>query len=242
MPIKKYTQIAEVLNASWTLILYCLFILTYFINASGNTIRLFYDRIRKQVLLEQYQETLDDGLGTTYVYNTKGKAIEVKNPLGETITKNTYDLNGNIKTINDITGNSSIYLYDEVNRVKTIKDNKEVTVATYDYYRNDSIKSITVGNGIKTDYSYDGDGNVESLVTVTAIGEVIVDYNYAYDLNGNRLQKVSTKHQNFYHYDSINTFEYNSLNQQVKAITKDGNTIVSKYDAEGLIYEIEEQV
>ena len=40
--------------------------------------------------------------------------------------------------------------------------------------------------------TYDGDGNVASLVTVTSSGEVLVDYNYAYDLNGNRLQKVSS--------------------------------------------------
>ena len=40
--------------------------------------------------------------------------------------------------------------------------------------------------------TYDGDGNVASLVTVTSSGEVLVDYNYAYDLNGNRPQKVSS--------------------------------------------------
>ncbi|MFT8352780.1 RHS repeat-associated core domain-containing protein, partial [Clostridium saccharoperbutylacetonicum] len=37
-----------------------------------------------------------------------------------------------------------------------------------------------------------------------------------------------------------NIFEYNTLNQQVKAITKDGNTLVSRYDTEGLRAEIEE--
>ncbi|MFT8352939.1 RHS repeat-associated core domain-containing protein, partial [Clostridium saccharoperbutylacetonicum] len=37
-----------------------------------------------------------------------------------------------------------------------------------------------------------------------------------------------------------NIFDYNTLNQQVKAITKDGNTLVSRYDSEGLRAEIEE--
>ncbi|WP_152829159.1 hypothetical protein [Clostridium estertheticum] len=41
-------------------------------------------------------------------------------------------------------------------------------------------------------------------------------------------------------YLGANTFEYNNLNQQVNAITKEGNTLVSRYDTEGLRCEIEE--
>ncbi|MCB2343286.1 RHS repeat domain-containing protein [Clostridium estertheticum] len=150
------------------------------------------------------------------------------------------------------------------------------------------------------------------IVTVSLTGEVSVDYSYAYDLNGNRIENISSKHKNHYTYDSMNrlkdstydgrqesftydkvgnrltkatndttdkyvynvknqlkelhqdyvtnhftydkqgntikkesnlganTFEYNNLNQQVKAITKDGNTLVSRYDTEGLRCEIEE--
>ena len=37
-----------------------------------------------------------------------------------------------------------------------------------------------------------------------------------------------------------NIFEYNTLNQQVKAVTKEANTLVNRYDSEGLRYEIEE--
>ena len=40
--------------------------------------------------------------------------------------------------------------------------------------------------------------------------------------------------------DRVNSFEYNALNQQVKAKLKDGNTLVNRYDTEGLRYEIEE--
>ncbi|WP_309249111.1 RHS repeat-associated core domain-containing protein [Clostridium estertheticum] len=246
-----------------------------------------------------------------YNFNAEGM-LESKSASGKTLLNYDYDKNNNIKTIKDITGKSSIYRYDDANRVKEIKDNSENTVVNYDYFKNDNIKSINYGNGLKTDYSYDGDGNVESLVTVTSTGEVIVDYNYAYDLNGNRIEKVSSKHKNHYTYDSmnrlkdssydgrqesftydkvgnrlskttnditdkyvynvknqlkelnqnsgtnlftydkqgntikeesnlgVNTFEYNNLNQQVKAITKEGNTLVSRYDTEGLRCEIEE--
>ncbi|BCZ45186.1 hypothetical protein psyc5s11_12530 [Clostridium gelidum] len=155
-----------------------------------------------------------------YDYNIEGM-LESKSASGRTLLKYTYDKNSNIKTIKDITGKSSIYSYDDTNRTKEIKDDKENTLATYDYYKNDSIKSVTVGNGLKTDYSYDGDGNVQSLVTISQNGEVLVDYNYAYDLNGNRLQKVSSKHKNFYSYDSMNRLVDSSYDDRCESLTYD---------------------
>ncbi|OOM79262.1 tRNA3(Ser)-specific nuclease WapA precursor [Clostridium puniceum] len=246
-----------------------------------------------------------------YSYNIEGM-LESKSASGRALLTYTYDKNNNIKSIKDITGKSSIYSYDDTDRVNLIQDDNQINIAIYDYYKNDNIKSVTVGNGLKTDYTYDGDGNIKSLVTISSTGEVLVDYDYAYDLNGNRLQKVSSKQKNFYSYDSMNRlkeasydnrcesftydkvgnrltnttnditekymynvknqlkelhrdsginyftydkqgntikeetttgnniFEYNTLNQQVKAITKDGNTLVSRYDTEGLRAEIEE--
>ncbi|MCB2343328.1 HNH/endonuclease VII fold putative polymorphic toxin, partial [Clostridium estertheticum] len=246
-----------------------------------------------------------------YNFNDEGM-LESKSASGRILLNYAYDKNNNIKTIKDITGKSSIYRYDDTNRVKEIKDNNENTLVNYDYFKNDDIKTINYGNGLKSNYSYDGDGNIESLVTVTSTGEVLVDYNYVYDLNGNRIEKVSSKHKNNHTYDSMNrlkdssydgrqesftydkvgnrlskttnditdkyaynvknqlkelhqnsgtnhftydkqgntikeesnlganTFEYNNLNQQVKAITKEGNTLVSRYDTEGLRAEIEE--
>ena len=135
-----------------------------------------------------------------YAYNIEGM-LEAKSASGRTLLRYTYDKNNNIKSIKDITGKSSIYSYDEANRVKLIKDDNQNILANYDYYKNNNIKSVTLGNGLKTDYTYDGDGNVRSLVTISPTGEVLIDYNYAYDLNGNRLQKVSGKHKNFYTYD-----------------------------------------
>ncbi|WP_354092879.1 RHS repeat-associated core domain-containing protein [Clostridium gasigenes] len=110
-----------------------------------------------------------------------------------------------------------------------MKDNNENSLAVYDYYKSDNVKTLTVGNGLK------------------------IDYNYAYDLNGNRLKEASYdgRKENFTYdkqentikeeaNDGNNNFEYNTLNQQVKAITKDGKTLVSRYNTEGLRAEIEE--
>ncbi len=180
-----------------------------------------------------------------YAYNIEGM-LEAKSASGRTLLRYTYDKNNNIKSIKDITGKSSIYSYDDANRVKLIQDDKENTLATYDYYKNNSIKSVTVGNGLKTDYTYDGDGNVQSLVTISSTGEVLVDYNYAYDLNGNRLQKVSSKHKNFYTYDSMNRLKEASYDDRCEnftydkvgnRLTKTTNDITEKY-----VYNVKNQL
>jgi cell fate (sporulation/competence/biofilm development) regulator YlbF (YheA/YmcA/DUF963 family) len=54
----------------------------------------------------------------------------------------------------------------------------------------------------------------------------------AYDKQGNAIKEETSTGNNI--------FEYNTLNQQLKAITKEGNTLVSRYDAEGLRAEIKE--
>ncbi|WP_243143427.1 RHS repeat domain-containing protein [Clostridium estertheticum] len=155
-----------------------------------------------------------------YSFNDEGM-LESKSASGKTLLNYAYDKNNNIKTIKDITGKSSIYNYDAANRVKGIKDNKENSIVNYDYFKNDYIKSINYGNGLKSNYSYDGDGNVESLVTVTSTGEVLVDYNYAYDLNGNRIEKVSSKHKNHYTYDSMNRLKDSGYDGRQESFTYD---------------------
>ncbi|MHC1686048.1 MAG: RHS repeat-associated core domain-containing protein [Clostridiaceae bacterium] len=260
-------------------------------------------------------KALTSGMAYSYSY-TEDSMLKSKSTCGKTLISYDYDKNGNTLAITDISGKSTKYSYDVADRVKIIKDNNENILATYNYNRTNNIKSIVYGNGVKTDYNYDGDGNVDSLVTISPTGEVLVDYNYAYDLNGNRLQKVSSKAQSYYSYDSLNrlssakyntpsksleesfiydkvgnrltktttegiekykyniknqlvelnknnqitqfnydkqgnlleeqhsegtaSYSYNSFNQTIKAVTKEGNTLVNRYDAEGLRFEIEE--
>nr|WP_297417324.1 hypothetical protein [Clostridium sp.] len=180
-----------------------------------------------------------------YSYNIEGM-LEAKRASGKTLLQYTYDKNNNIKTIKDITGKSSIYSYDETNRVKLIEDDNQNTLAAYDYYKNDNIKSVSLGNGLKTDYTYDGDGNVQSLVTITSNGEVLVDYNYAYDLNGNRLQKVSSKHKNFYTYDSMNRLKEATYDDRCESFTYDkvGNILTKTTNdiTEKYIYNVKNQL
>ncbi|MBP2021909.1 RHS repeat-associated protein [Clostridium punense] len=255
-------------------------------------------------------------LGMAYSYSyTKDLKLKSKATCGRSLLAYEYNKNGNIESIEDISGKAARYSYDNAGRVETVYD-EDKTMASYSYNSDDSISSIVYGNKVTTKYSYDGDKNITSLLTETSTGEVLIDYNYVYDLNGNRLQKVGSKHQSHYTYDSLNrlssaryktpsksleesftydkagnrlsktsnnivekykysaknqllelekptgtirfsydkegnltkehhpegitSYNYNSFNQTTKVETKEGNTLVSRYDAEGLRVEIEE--
>ena len=251
------------------------------------------------------------GMAYQYEYTLEG-LLKRKSSSGRTLLSYSYDKNHNIKSMADITGKEVYYSYDKANRLAEVQDQKEKMLARYSYDASNQIQTIQYGNGLSTQYTYDGEGQVESLVTMTSNGEVLLNYNYAYDLNGNRLQKVGNQHQTYYEYDQMNRlkvtsydgysehftydlvgnriertadgltehylyntknqllqiqkesgmtcftysmqgntikeetpegtnyFEYNALNQPIKAVTKQGNTLISRYDAEGMRHEIEE--
>lgn len=94
---------------------------------------------------------------------------------------------------------------------------------TYDKVGNRLTKTT---NDITEKYVYNVKNQLKELHNNSGINH------FTYDKQGNTI-KEETQNGN-------NIFEYNSLNQQVKAITKEGNTLVSRYDTEGLRAEIEE--
>ena len=57
---------------------------------------------------------------------------------------------------------------------------------------------------MQTEYHYGDDGNLASLVTITAQGKVLLNFDYAYDRNGNCIQKSGERYQNTYVYDRMN--------------------------------------
>ncbi|OOM76177.1 putative deoxyribonuclease RhsC [Clostridium puniceum] len=202
--------------------------LTHFVNFSGNTTRLFYDkndRIIKQVLPEQYDNKKDDGVGTTYSYNLKGQVVEVKNALGETITKNTYDHKGNIKSSIDGENNKVEYTYTLLGQIKDIvtpnsrKENK--LAQSYKYDARGNITGITDGNGNQTSYLLDDWGRIIQITTAEGGVE-----KYAYDYAGNITSTTDANGR------SIEYF-YNSLGQVCEIRDQEGNSEYFYYDKEG---------
>jgi RHS repeat-associated protein len=251
------------------------------------------------------------GMAYHYDYTPSGR-LQSKQASGKTLLEYTYHPGGQLQSLKDVTGKISYYSYDKAQRLLAITDEKRQQVATYQYSHNSLVGRITYGNGIQTSFTYDEDAQTKSLMTALPNGEKLTDYQYNYDLNGNRTAKQGAKHQTFYGYDVMNRlqtasydgkeeqftydkvgnrltyqteedkvfygynvknqlvemkqklgvtlftydpqgntikeesnqgsrhFAYDALGRQVKAVTEQGDTLLHRYDAEGLRCEIEE--
>jgi RHS repeat-associated protein len=152
--------------------------------------------------------------------------------------------------LNYKTQTEKTFNYDENNRVERYSYNNKNQLTKFE--RSDKNRDKSVGNGV-VNYSYDKQGNLtkesysNTNTTPTKLersdksryksveNDVV---NYSYDKQGN-LTKES--------YSNSNTtptpetlYTYNLFNQAEKVITKEGDVLVNRYDAEGLRYEIEE--
>ena len=88
-------------------------------------------------------------------------------------------------------------------------------MAEYSYQQDNSLAKVRFANGVETAYTYDADKNYQTITTKTAAGEVLLDYSYQYDGNGNRIRKTGaagvsryagndgTIGETFYTYDNL---------------------------------------
>lgn len=146
------------------------------------------------------------GGGITYCYEyTQNGLLKRKASSGKTLLQYSYDKNRNVTSMLDVTGKQVRYAYDAMNRLKRVEDvERGAELAGYRYTAFGRIETLEYGNGIKSEYQYGEDGNLSSLVTVTPKGEVLLNYEYAYDGNGNCTKKSGEHYRNEYVYDRMN--------------------------------------
>ena len=90
------------------------------------------------------------------------------------------------------------------------------------------------GNGVTTEYSYNKDQSVVSLMTAKKDGMLITQNTYAYDENGNQIQKTEKGIKTTYAYDSLNQiktvvydekvteqFDYDAVGNRIKRTLQD---------------------
>ncbi len=169
------------------------------------------------------KKAMSKGILYTYQYDKQGRQIE-KWQNGKMVLQYAYDKNGNMVCQKDISGKQTAYTFDDIGRIQTVIDDGEKAVQYY--YNDDStLQKICYGNGVTTEYSYNKDQSVVSLMTAKKDGTLITQNTYAYDENGNQIQKTEKGIKTTYDYDSLN---------QIKMVVYDEKvTELFDYDAVG---------
>ena len=164
---------------------------------------------RKSGLRESYEyypdgsikSAIAEGMRYSYSYYANG-SLKEKSASGKRLLSYEYDLNGNKIKQTDVTGKTTEYIYDELDLLQEIRDGGKCITA-FKYNDDGTIKEAVSANGVKNLYGYDTDKNLTSL-SINFNGEVLAQNRYAYDRNGNRIEKQQLRGTTYYTYDSIN--------------------------------------
>lgn len=194
------------------------------VDRNGNRVRTHYnmdnqmlyqraaDAKEKNAVTNQYsyypngslKEVAGGGMIYHYDYTAAG-LLKERSSNGRPLLTYSYDKNRNLKEMIDAVGNVTAYTYDSLNRMHQVgTGNMEAPLAVYEYTPDGQVDSLHYQNGVKTSYTYQDDGQMESLVATTADGKILLNYEYAYDGNGNCIQKYGERYQNEYSYDKMN--------------------------------------
>ena len=134
---------------------------------------------------------------TTYVYNAEGLLTDVDNP--EADLHYTYDVaTGNLLSIS--TNSTDLqYTYDVMGNLTSttaVELNGQTLTTplatTYTYTATGLRQSETLPNGEEVTYAYDRNGNLTQEINRDAAGDLLSEYDYVNDANGDRLQATET--------------------------------------------------
>lgn len=163
---------------------------------------------------------------------TADNLLRKKTRNGTTMLEYEYNKNGSVTKVTDNTGAVTGYTYDALGRLKEVLDETN-KVALYSYNADSTISNISYSSGEKTDYiqslsiayKYDRDKNMISLTSINPEGGIINEFKYAYDNNGNQVEKAEN--------GKTTTYAYDELNRLVEAGSPESGTGTFAYDAAG---------
>ena len=185
--------------------------------------------------LGQLIEASGGGVIYNYTYTPNGN-VKDKLVNGENALSYSYTSSGRVARIQDKTGKKVTYQYNRAGKVESVKDNEKL-VAEYSYYVDGSLQKVCFANGIETEYTYDADKNYKSIITQTAEGEILLDYTYQYDRNGNRTQKTESERVTKYNGNDSNigttSYLYDSLQRLQEVSYPTGRVEQYQYDPAG---------
>ena len=137
------------------------------------------------------KKAVSGGFCYTYEYRTDGK-LEKKSSSGRTLLSCTYFPNGSLASLTDASGKPVYYEYDWRGKLSGVKDENGNMLAQYTHTPGGKLKEIRHGNGMYTQYEYDTDGNIIHFRMERPDRTSLSDWQYEYDLNGNRTLKAGS--------------------------------------------------
>jgi RHS repeat-associated protein len=159
------------------------------------------------------------------------------------VTTNTYDSLGNLKTSRDGQSNTTTYDYDAQGRVKTVTQPGSAAT-TLSYNADGSVATIADGEGGLTQLGYDGAGHLTTLtdasgntrtLTPNAAGQVLSikdglgrTTTFTHDALGNRKTATDAGGR-------ATSFGYDALGRLTSVTDALGNVTRTEYDAEGRV-------
>ncbi|MBQ3784531.1 MAG: RHS repeat protein, partial [Lachnospiraceae bacterium] len=185
--------------------------------------------------LGQLIEASGGGVVYNYTYTPNGN-VKDKLVNGSKALSYTYTASGKVAGITDKSGKKTAYQYDKAGRVASVSDNGKL-VAEYSYYEDGNLRQVKFANGIYTEYIYNADKNYKNITTKSAEGEILLDYSYAYDGNGNRTKKVGSnvvsKHEGNDSANGVTNYIYDSLQRLQEVSYPTGKVEQFQYDHAG---------
>ena len=185
--------------------------------------------------LGQLTEAGGGGVVYSYTYTPNGSVAD-KLVNGQKALSYTYTAGGRVAGIQDRTGKKVTYQYDKAGKIESVRDNGK-PVAEYSYYEDGNLQKVRFANGIETGYTYDADRNYKSITTKTAEGEILLEYTYTYDGNGNRTGKADSdkavKHAGNDSSTGTTSYLYDSLQRLQEASYPTGRVEQYQYDHAG---------
>ncbi|MCL6600080.1 MAG: DNRLRE domain-containing protein, partial [Alicyclobacillus macrosporangiidus] len=167
----------------------------------------------------------------SYTYDKLGQLQTVTQPYSGTVNNTetfTPDPDGNLKTIAYAVGSTTW------NVNNTFNDGNQLMSATdgtgtvnFAYAPAGLLENISDASGVTTYYTYYPNLQVSEVRAVDKNGNVLEDYTYTYDANGNLKQITDTTS------NTSLSFTYDSLNQLTQETTWTGDTISYAYDKLG---------
>lgn len=203
-------------------------------------VKYFYDLSGIRIKMEDHRGA------TLFEPDEFGKIKKVTFPDGQSVSYH-YDFEGNLIKIIYPDDTEVEYAYDLSNRLEAVKDSSGVTKFEYDELSN-FLKKKTLPNGVTTEYRYYKTRKIANVIHKKADGNLIEEFQYTYDGNGNRtkIAKISPGGNShvIYTYDKLNrvikaeysdkffeAFSYDGAGNRLSKTTPQG-TITYEYDDE----------